>query len=145
MICNTPINHIRNLDVALNRDHGTQTSRTTTARPPPTNQTILLLTTAFQLAIQENDIDEVTSINHLYNQTLKSNLDFILYDRSNLHATRKIAMNLLNSNIAASTLLPTSPPNSQVPAHPAPPPSASFKPPKLVTDNWSGLSYDFYP
>ena len=45
---------------------------------------MLLLTTAFKLSIQENDINELTAINHLYNQTLKSNLDFILNDRFNL-------------------------------------------------------------
>ena len=37
------------------------------------------------------------------------------------------------------TLLPPSTPL------PAPPPSASFQPPKLVTDDWSGQSYEFYP
>ena len=87
---------------------------------------ILLLTATFQLAIQENNTEEITSINHLYNQNLKSNLDFILYDHSDLRATRHIAMNLRNSHIATSTPLPTSSPNGRVPAHPAPPPSASF-------------------
>ena len=50
-------------------------------------------------------------------------------------------MNMLNSHITTSTPLP----NGQVPAPPVPPLSASFKLPKLVTDNWSRLSYDFYP
>ena len=145
MICSTLINHVCNLDMALNSDHASQTSLITAACPLPTNHAILFLTLAFQLAIQKNNTEEITSINHLYNQNLKSNLDFILYDLSNLRATRQIAMNLLNSHITASTPLPTSPPNSRVPTHPAPPPSASFKPPKLVTDNWSGISYDFYP
>ena len=54
MICNAPINHIRNLDVALNSDHGPQTSPITPDPPPPTNHAILLLTATFQLAIQEN-------------------------------------------------------------------------------------------
>ena len=135
MICNTPINHVRNLDLALNTDHGPQASPIPTDRQPPPNHTILFLTTSFQLAIQENDIAEITAINKLYSQTLKSNLDFILYDRSNLRAIQQTALNLLNSHVAASTPLP---------APSVPPPSASFKPPKLVTDNWSGLYYDFY-
>ena len=111
MICNTTITHVLNLDVALNSDHGPQTSLITATCLPPTNHAILLLPATFQLAIQENYIDEITSINYLYNQTLKSNLDFILYDYSDLRATRQIAMNLLNSHIATSTPLPTSPPD----------------------------------
>ena len=74
MICNTPINHVRNLDLALNTDHGPQASPIPTDHQPPPNHTILFLTTSFQLAIQENDIAEITAINKLYSQTLKSNL-----------------------------------------------------------------------
>ena len=55
-------------------------------------------------------------------------------------------MQILNSAAAASKPLPASPPNNSLThTQPTPPPSASFKPPKLVTDNWSGQSYDFYP
>ena len=116
MICNTPINHIRNLDVALNSDHGPQTSLITADLLPPANHAILFLTAAFKHPIQENNIVEITAINKLYAQTLKSNLDFILYDRSNLRATRQITMNILNSQAPASTPLPTSPPNGRVPS-----------------------------
>ena len=142
MICNTPINHIRNLDVALNSDHGPQTSPITADRPMPIDHAIVLLTKAFQFAIQDNAMDELKSLNDSY---LQSNLEFLLYDRSELLATRQIALNILNSHVAASNPLPTSPPKGQAPAAPVPPTSASFKPPKLVIDNWSGLSYDFYP
>ena len=92
----------------------------------------MILTATFQEAIQEINIFELTSVNHQYVQAMKSNLDFFLYDHSNLHA-HKIAMQILNSHVATSTPIP------------ALTPSASFKPPKLVTDNWSGQSYDFYP
>ena len=81
MICITPINHVLNLDVALDNDHGSRTSRITADHLPSANHTILLLTKVLQLAIQEKDIAKITAINELYNQTLKSNLDFILYDR----------------------------------------------------------------
>ena len=40
---------------------------------------------------------------------------------------------------------PHSLPNGLIYSQPTPPPPASFKTPKLVTDKWSGLSYDFYP
>ena len=91
MICITPINHVRNLDVALDNNHGPRTSPTTTDRLPPVNHAILLLTDSFKLAIQDNNIAEITAINELYNQTLKSNLDFILYDRSDLRATGRLS------------------------------------------------------
>ena len=90
-------------------------------------------------------MDELKPLNESYLQSMKSNPEFRLYDRSELLATRQIALDILNSHIATSIPSPESPPNGQVPAVPVPPPSASFKPPKLVTDNWSGLSYDFYP
>ena len=84
MICNTPLNHVRNLDVALNSNHGPQTSLITADRLLPANHAILFLIAAFQLAIQENDIIEITAINKLYAQTLESNLEFILYDHCRL-------------------------------------------------------------
>ena len=87
---------------------------------------------------------KIRSLNDSYLQSMKTH-EFLIYDCSVLRNIRQIAMNILNSHYAASTPLPASPPNSQATATPVPPPSASFKPPKLVTDNWSGLSYDFYP
>ena len=50
------------------------------------------------------------------------------------------AMNLLNSHNAMLTPLPSSPPPSKRVATP----SASFKAPKLVVENWSGKAFDFY-
>ena len=47
MICNTLINHVRNLDMALNSNHVPQTSPITTDPLLPTNHTILFLTAAF--------------------------------------------------------------------------------------------------
>ena len=61
-------------------------------QPPPANHAILLLTKAFRFAIQANNIKELTAINESYIQSLKSNLDFLLYDCSNLHAISEIAM-----------------------------------------------------
>ena len=113
MICSTPINQTRNLDVALNGSNALPTSPTTT----------------------DLSCSSLPS----------SNIDFILYKFTKLWSTRQTATDLLNLHIAASTPSPASPPNGQVPAQSTPPPSVSFKPPKLVTDNWSGQSYDFYP
>ena len=143
MICCTPNTHICNLDVVLN---GSNASPTAADRPQPAiNHPILILTTAFQDAIQENDIFELTSVDHQYVQAMKSNLDFLQYDCCDFPAVQKIVTKILNSNVAASIPLPTPLPNGSIHTPTAPPPSASFKLPKLVTDNWSGQSYDFYP
>ena len=76
MICITPINHVPNLDMALDNDHDTGTSPITTNCSPPANHAILLLNDAFQLAIQENNIAAITAINKLYNQTLNPTWTF---------------------------------------------------------------------
>ena len=134
MICSTPNNHIRNLDVALNGSNASLTSPTTADRPqPPINHHILTLTAMFQDAIQENDIFELTPANNQYTQAMNSNPDFSLYDHSNLRAVHKIAMQILNSHTAVSTPLPASPPNSLIHTQTTQPPSASFKSPKLTT------------
>ena len=126
MICSTPNTHIHNLDVALNGSNASPASPTIADRPQPLinhpqpliNHTILILIAAFQKAIQENDNFKLTSVDHQYAQAMKYNLDFFLYDRSNLQAVHKIDMQILNSHGTAST-----PP-------PALSPSASFKPSK---------------
>ena len=140
MICSTPINYVSNLDMAMNSSNAPPTSSTTADHPqPPINHLILTLTAGLQDAIQENDIIKLIIIDHLYRQTLKDNLDFFLYDRSNLRAAHVTVKQLLASHITASTPLPDSLHNSLIHSQPTPPPSASFKPPKLVTDSWSGV------
>ena len=66
-----------------------QTSPTTTDHhQPAAKHATQILTAMFQIAIQEN-IFELTAIDHLYNQNpaiLQSNLEFYLYDHSNLNA-----------------------------------------------------------
>ena len=97
MICSTPNIHIRNLDVALNCSNASPTSPTIADRTqPPINHPILILTTLFQDATQENDIFELTTVNHHYAQAMKSNLDLLQYVRSNLCVVHKIAMQILN-------------------------------------------------
>ena len=90
IIGSIPINHICNLDVALNNRNAPQTSPTTTDHhQPAAKHATQILTAMFQIAIQGN-IFELTAIDHLYNQNpaiLQSNLEFYLYDHSNLNAT----------------------------------------------------------
>ena len=78
MICSTPNNHIRNLNVAMNGSNASPTSPATSDRPqPPINHPILILTTRFQDAIQENDIFELTYVDYQY--TKPWNLTWISY------------------------------------------------------------------
>ena len=149
MICRTPFNHVRNLDAALNNSDGpldSPNSVTATKRPPPPiNHNIQILTAAFQDAILENDIFELTAVNLQYSLAMRNDLDFLKYDRSELKLTHKQAQQILNAHTAASTPILASPPNGLTHSQPTPPPSASFKPPKLDTDKWGGISYNFYP
>ena len=99
----------------------------------------------FQFAIQEKDIEELTNLRRLYNQTMSTGLDLLCYDLTTLCTARTTTIQIINSHTAPSTPLPALPPNGPIHAQPATTPSASFKPPKLVIDNWSGQTYDFYP
>ena len=76
---------------------------------------------------------------------MKSNLDFLRYDRSDLIDLHLTAVSLLDSHTAANTPLPPSPPNGRATNYQNPTPLASFNPPKISTYTWSGKSYDFYP
>ena len=71
---------------------------------------------------------------------METNLEFFIYDHSDLKASYQAALNVINSHTTMSTPLPSSPLNKQ-----AQQPYASFKDPKLDTPNWSGKSCDFYP
>ena len=145
----TPPSHVRNLNVSptsTNVQTNTVISLPAAELPqPPTNHAISHLTAEFQRAIQVKDIEQLSNLRQLFNQTMKTNLEFLCYDLSTLYTARSTAIHILDSHLAASTPLPASPPNGPVHAQPATPPSASFKPPKLVTATWSGQSYDFYP
>ena len=115
MICITPINHVHNLDEALNKDNNPQTLLITDDRPLPADHAIVNLTNCFRFAIRAKASDDIQPLNESYLESMKSNPEFHQYDRSELRATRQIALDILISHIAASTLLPASPP--QQPSH----------------------------
>ena len=101
-------NHVRNLDKTLNSSDATQTSPTDVVLPQPSpNHLILAFTNRFLKAIQRNDVPDIEDINQLYNNIMKSNLDLLTCDRSALCATRRTAMDLLNSHTTMSTPLDT--------------------------------------
>ena len=110
-----------------------------TLPPPPPGHLILLLTHAFQSALLTNDIDELEGANKMYKDSIGTNPEFYFYDRSALSNLQKTAKQRLTSLTAMSTPLPPSPPNGRVLQ-----PSASFKPPKLIIENWDGQPYNFY-
>ena len=132
------------INATPHQEHQTPTTTINLPRPPA-DHPIVHLTSAFHNAIQMNDINEIEDLNHLYRNTLKSNLDFSQYDRSDLIAIRMTALNIMDTHIATNTPLPTSPPNGRATNCHHSGPIASFKPPKIATDTWSGQSYDFYP
>ena len=70
---------------------------------------------------------------------MTSDPEFVIYDHSELRTAFNHAMQILDSN-AASIELATSPPSTLPNSLPTPQPSASFKPLKLITNNWSGRS-----
>ena len=54
------------------------------------------------------------------------------------------AKNILDSQIAINTPLPSSPPNGSTSTHPNPSPYAHFKAPKVSAPKWSGKIHEFY-
>ena len=74
----TLINHVRILDVTLNSSNAPQTSPPAADHPQPTdNHAIPLFTMAFQLDIQEKDIEKLKSLHCLFYLTMKT--DFYLF------------------------------------------------------------------
>ena len=132
--------------MALNSSNAPLTSPTSTGKPQPSiNHHISNLTATFLDAIQEEDSFELNAAINQYTRAMDSDPDFHRYDHFNICEAHKTAVQILNSLTAASTQLLASPPNSLIHFQTTSPPSASFKPPNLVTENWSGQSYDFYP
>ena len=91
---------------------------------PPPNHPILIITAAFKRAIMQKDIILLDAYIIQYLHQLKTNVEFLAYDCSNLNASYLTAKRLLTSLTASFTPLPTSPPLTKQ----APTPSASFKP-----------------
>ena len=141
LVCCTPTNHVRNLDEELDSSEATQTPLTADQLPhPPPDHLILIITAAFKRALLKKDITILKSYVHQYLHQLKTNVEFMIYDCSDLHAYYLTAEDILTSHSVLSTPLPASPPPSNRVATP----SASFKAPKLVVENWSGNAFDFY-
>ena len=87
----------------------------------------------FQTAIQDNNIFELEAAMKQYTLAMTSNPDFVIYNCSDLRIASNHAMQILNSN-SATLAPPALPPSAISNSLPVSPPSASFKPPKLVTD-----------
>ena len=145
LTCATPPSHVRNLNVSPTSSNPVISPSTIELPQPPVDHAISTLTAAFQLAIQDENIIELPSLIELYQTTLKNNLNILSYDRTALRSALMTAKQIVTSHTAAHTPLPASPPNGPAFTQNPTTPSASFKPPKLVTATWSGQSYDFYP
>ena len=127
MIGCTPNTQIHNLDVALNGSNASPTSPTTADRPqPPIDHTILILTAPFQ----ENDIFELTSVDHQYVQAMKSLAIWSLRPPRSPE----------NCHLYSTPCLPVQRPDPHTNCFTT---LCQLQPPKLVTAKWSGQSYDF--
>ena len=90
MICSTSTNHVHNLDVDLNNSNTNKTSPNSVNFPqPPANYPIPSLTSAFQCAIQGNNICELKALDKQYTHQLETNADFCLYNRFDLKTTHQ--------------------------------------------------------
>ena len=140
MICRTPTNHVRNLEDALGTTEDAPASPSSNAHLQlPVHNTIRILTNAFSQAIQLQNINHLSSLVNQYKHQLDTELELFEHDLSVLDAYNSTAKDIINSHTALSTPLPSSPPIQRTP-----PPQASFKPPKLIIENWNGKPYDFY-
>ena len=143
--CRTSSTHIRNLGADLDSCNTSSTPWTTDVLPqPPPNHPILLLTSAFQRAIQTKDIRQLKAYIKQYNHNLESNMEFVQFDCSKLNTLCTSAENILDSITATNTPLPSSPPNSPTSTRSNPSPYAHFKAPKISAQKWSGKNSEFY-
>ena len=128
LICSTPTNHVRNLDVSptnhvrnlkvsLNNFNGPPNSTTSLTSPtadecppPPINHPISSLTTALQRAIRQKNIVELKLLLKFHDDILHSSLDFIIYDRTALQTAQLTA--------TQSSIPTPPPPHPSLPRHP---------------------------
>ena len=123
MICRTPTNHVRNLDDALGTTEDASASPSSNAHlQPPVHNTIRILTNAFLQAIQQRNINHLSSLVNQYKHKLDTDLELFEHDLSVLDAYNSTAKDIINSHTALSTPLPSSPPLSNV-LHPLKPAS----------------------
>jgi len=133
-ICPTPTNHVRDLTEEMGTDDPMPNLPTSSGLPPPPNHAILILTNAFKIAIKENRIHTLKGLSKQFLHQLDTNLEFFMYNHSDLEACYQTANDIINS-LSTTTADPPTPVQQ---------PRASFKPPKLDTPAWSGKSADFY-
>ena len=91
LVCATPTNHVRNLDEALSNSDASQVHPATDEGPllpaPPPNHPILIITAAFKRAIMKKDITLLEAYVIQYLHQLKTNMEFLAYDCSDLHTS----------------------------------------------------------
>ena len=104
MICQTPTNHVFNLDKEPSIDESSSTPLPSiNPSQIPTDHLILLFTHRFRTLIQQKNFEVIESTNILLQKTLKSNLDFHMYDCSALEAVYKTALDLLGTHVTTSS------------------------------------------
>ena len=108
LLCRTSSTHIRNLEADLDNSNASSTPLTTNELPPPPpGHPILILTSAFQRAIQKKDSLQLKSYIKQYIHNLDFNIEFLTYDCSDLHASCQEHPGFSNCHQHPFALLPT--------------------------------------
>ena len=105
----------------------------------PPDHVISSITTDFQQAFLDDDLEEIKILLTFFDLHVKTSLDIFKYDRSKLTKTLKTARELIEPKSQPPPVpapMPTSPPQPQ---------TVSMKLPRAELTKWTGLSYDFYP
>ena len=95
MICRTPTNHVRNLDVALSNNDAIPDTLTT---PMHSN-----------MQLERTKSHTLNALSKQFIHQMETNLEFFIYDHSDLKASYQTAVNIINSHTTISkpsTLLP---------------------------------------
>ena len=103
MICPTPTSHVRNLNEETGTDDFIPNPSTSYGLPPSPNHAILILTNAFKIAIKENRIHILKGLSKQFFHQFDTNLEFFIYDHSDLEACYQTANDIINSHTTITT------------------------------------------
>ena len=103
IICLTPTNHVRDLNEEIGTNDSMPNLPTSSGLPPPPNHAILILTNAFKIAIKENRIHILKGLSKQFLHQFDTNLEFFIYDHSDLEACYQTANDIINSHTTITT------------------------------------------
>ena len=121
---------VTHIDRELSQELGTTPPPKKTTKPPaPPNHIFSSITADLQQAFLDDDLDEIQTLLTFFDLYVRTSLDIVKYDRSELTKALKIACKFIE-------------PGTQPPSVPATTPTPPPPNPQAVSMK---LSYDFYP